>query len=57
MFWFAGKLGRGRGCALKRGASPGVGYTEMDDRDAWKAELLRKLKAAGYEVDWRKALA
>jgi hypothetical protein len=29
----------------------------MDDRGAWKAELLRELKAAGYEVNWGKALA
>jgi hypothetical protein len=35
----------------------GVRFTDMDDRGAWKAELLRELKAAGYEVDWGKALA
>jgi hypothetical protein len=35
----------------------GVGYTEMDDRGAWKTELLKELNAAGYEVDWGKALA
>jgi predicted nucleotide-binding protein len=63
MFWFAGKLGRDRVCALKRGDVEmpsdfaGVGYTDMDDRGAWKAELLRELEAAGYAVDWRKALA
>jgi len=63
MFWFAGKLGRQRVCALKKGDVEmpsdfaGVGYTEMDDRGAWKTELLRELDAAGYEVDWRKALA
>jgi predicted nucleotide-binding protein len=63
MFWFAGKLGRDRVCALKKGDIEiptdfaGVVYTEMDDRGAWKAELLRELKAAGYEVDWGKALA
>jgi predicted nucleotide-binding protein len=63
MFWFAGRLGRQRVCALKKGDVEmpsdiaGVGYTEMDDRGAWKTELLRELNAAGYEVDWGKALA
>jgi predicted nucleotide-binding protein len=63
MFWFAGRLRRNRVCALKKGDIEmpsdfaGVGYTDMDDRGAWKAELLRELKAAGYEVDWGKALA
>jgi predicted nucleotide-binding protein len=63
MFWFAGKLGRGRVCALKKGDIElpsdfaGVVYTEMDERGAWKAELLRELAAAGYTVDWKKALA
>jgi predicted nucleotide-binding protein len=63
MFWFAGKLSRQRVCALKKGDVEmpsdfaGVGYTEMDDRGAWKTELLKELDAAGYEVDWRKALA
>jgi predicted nucleotide-binding protein len=63
MFWFAGKLGRDRVCALKKGDIEmpsdlvGVGYTEMDDRGAWKTELLKELNAAGYGVDWQKALA
>jgi predicted nucleotide-binding protein len=64
MFWFAGKLGRDRVCALKKGDVEmpsdfaGVGYTEMDDRGAWKQELLRELQAAGYtKIDWGKALA
>jgi hypothetical protein len=36
----------------------GVGYTDMDDRGAWKQELLRELQAAGYNnLDWGKALA
>jgi hypothetical protein len=62
MFWFAGKLGRARVCALKKGDVDmpsdfaSVGYTEMDDRGAWKHELLRELKAAGYKIDWEKAL-
>ena len=63
MFWFAGKLGRGRICALKKGDLEiptdfaGVVYTDIDDRGAWKADLLRELETAGYAVDWRKALA
>jgi predicted nucleotide-binding protein len=64
MFWFAGKLGRDRVCALVKGEIEmpsdfaGVGYTQMDDRGAWKAELLRELEAAGYEnLNWGKALA
>jgi predicted nucleotide-binding protein len=63
MFWFAGKLGRQRVCALKKGEIEmpsdfaGVGYTDMDERGAWKAELLKELNAAGYKIDWEKALA
>jgi predicted nucleotide-binding protein len=64
MFWFAGRLGRDRVCALKKGDVEmpsdfaGIGYTDMDDRGAWKAELLRELQAAGYKnLDWGKALA
>src|SRR5262245_31489183 len=46
MFWFAGRLGRDRVCALIKGDVEmpsdfaGVGYTEMDDRGAWKAVVL-----------------
>jgi predicted nucleotide-binding protein len=64
MFWFAGRLGRDRVCALKKGDIEmpsdfaGVGYTEMDDRGAWKHELLRELQAAGYNnLNWGQALA
>jgi predicted nucleotide-binding protein len=63
MFWFAGRLWRTRVCALKKGEVEipsdfgGVVYTEMDDLGAWKTELLRELKTAGYTVDWLKALA
>jgi len=63
MFWFAGKLGRQRVCALTKGDVEmpsdfaGVAYTKIDDRGAWKTDLLRELTAAGYEVDWGKALA
>lgn len=63
LFWFAGKLGRACVCALRKGDVEipsdfaGVVYTEMDDRGAWRAELLRELQNAGYTVDWAKALA
>jgi predicted nucleotide-binding protein len=63
MFWFAGKLGRKRVCALKKGNIElpsdfaGLAYTEMDERGAWRAELLRELAAAGYAVDWARAMA
>ena len=62
MFWFAGKLGRKRVCALKKGEVElpsdfaGVGYSVMDHAGAWKAALLRELEAAGYSIDWPKAL-
>lgn len=63
MFWFAGKFGRSRVCALRKGDVElpsdfaGVGYVEMDGRGAWKMELLKELTAAGYTVDWKSALA
>jgi predicted nucleotide-binding protein len=63
MFWFAGKLSRQRICALKKGDLEiptdvvNIVYTDMDVLGAWKAKLLRELKAAGYEVDWDRALA
>lgn len=64
MFWFAGRLGRSRVCVLVKGKIEmpsdfaGIGYTEMDDRGAWKAELLRELQAAGYKnLNWGNALA
>src|SRR5262245_31902326 len=62
MFWFAGRLGRDRVCALRKGDVEmpsdfaGVGYIEMDDRGAWKGLVLKELETAGYEVDWKKAL-
>ena len=35
----------------------GVVYTDMDERGAWKGELLKELTAAGYTVNWGRALA
>jgi hypothetical protein len=63
MFWFAGRLGRNRVCALVKGDVEmpsdfaGVGYTDMDDRGALRPELVGELAAAGYTVDWAKAMA
>jgi predicted nucleotide-binding protein len=63
MFWFAGRLGRKRVCVLVKGDVEmpsdiaGVGYAIMDDHGAWKSVLLKELDAAGYSVDWKKALA
>ena len=62
MFWFAGRLGRDRVCALRKGDVEmpsdlaGILYVEMDDRGAWKSELLRELAKAKYDVDWGNAL-
>jgi predicted nucleotide-binding protein len=63
MFWFAGALGRDRVCVLKKGDIEmpsdfaGVGYIDMDDRGAWRMELAKELKAAGYQGDWMAAMA
>ena len=64
MFWFAGRLGRDRVCALIKGDVEmpsdvaGVGYTAMDQHGGWKTRLLQELDAAGYKnLDWKKALA
>ena len=62
LFYFIGKLGRERVCALKKGEleipsdSGGVVYVAMDDAGAWKQSLLRELEEAGYSIDWKKAL-
>ena len=64
MFWFAGRLGRDRVCALIKGDIEmpsdfaGVGYTPMDSHGGWRNKLLQELDAAGYtQIDWKKALA
>jgi predicted nucleotide-binding protein len=63
MFWFAGKLGRERVCVLVKddvempSDVAGLVYTKMDDRGAWKADLLKELTNAGYAVDWARAMA
>jgi len=64
MFWFAGKLGRNRVCALRKGDTEipsdfaGLVYTPMDDSGGWKSKLLQELDAAGYaDLNWRAALS
>jgi predicted nucleotide-binding protein len=61
--YFAGRLGRERVAALKKGDLElpsdiaGVVWTPMDPADAWKLSLARELRAAGYEFDIGKALS
>jgi predicted nucleotide-binding protein len=60
--FFAGKLGRPKVCALKKGNVElpsdyiGVVYTEFDPHDGWKQELAKELDAAKYNVDWNKVM-
>jgi predicted nucleotide-binding protein len=63
MFWFAGRLGREKVCALVKGDIEmpsdfaGVVYTPMDVHGGWKSKLLQELEAAGYDdINWREAL-
>lgn len=55
--YFAGRLGRGRVCLLRKGDVEipsdlfGVLYIELDAADGWKTQLLRELKAAKLEFD------
>lgn len=60
--YFAGRLGRGRVAALKKGDLEmpsdiaGVVWTALDAADAWKMSLARELKSAGFEFDVAQAL-
>lgn len=55
--YFAGKLGRGRVCLLRKGDVEmpsdlfGVVYTEMDGAEGWKQALVREMKAAKLSFD------
>jgi predicted nucleotide-binding protein len=55
--YFAGKLGRGRACLLRKGNVEipsdlyGVIYTDFDDADGWKLKLVREFKAAKLDFD------
>jgi predicted nucleotide-binding protein len=60
--YFMAKLGRDKVCALKRGDVEipsdfaGVIWTNYDSAGAWKKELAKELDAAGFAVDWKKAM-
>lgn len=55
--YFVGRLGRDKVCALKKGGIEmpsdyvGTVYINWDDGNAWKVELAKELRAAGYEAD------
>ena len=61
--FFIGKLGRGRVCALRTGDLElptdilGVVWTSLDNAGAWRVSLAKELEAAGYKIDWAKAMA
>jgi len=58
--YFVGRLGRDKVCALKKGGIElpsdyvGTVYINWDDGSAWKVELAKELRAAGYDVDLNK---
>ena len=60
--FFIGKFGRDRVCALTKGSPEipsdyaGVAYVSMDTSSQWKMEVVRELKAAGFDVDANKAI-
>ena len=60
--YFMAKLGRNNVCALRRGEVEipsdfaGVVWTAYDSGGAWKKELAKELDAAGFSVDWKKAM-
>jgi predicted nucleotide-binding protein len=61
--YFVGRLGRAHVCALKRGDDleipsdfEGVLYLPFDSSDGWKLGLGRELQAAGFQIDWDKAI-
>ncbi len=35
----------------------GVVWTSMDENGAWRTELAKELKAAGYQIDWNRVMA
>ncbi len=55
-----GKLGRSHVCALvkeeveKPNDISGVVYVNYDEAGAWKYELAKELRSAGYDVDMNK---
>lgn len=61
--YFVGVLGRHKVCALRRGDVEipsdltGVVYVPFDETNGWKQALGRELEAAGFQIDWKSALA
>ena len=59
--YFIGRLGRHRVCALTKGNVEipsdydGVLYIPFDESGAWKMELVKELKTAGFDVDANRA--
>jgi predicted nucleotide-binding protein len=57
MGYFIGRIGRDRVFPLKKGDLDipsdysGVVYTDFDEMGAWKMQLVRELKSAGFTVD------
>jgi predicted nucleotide-binding protein len=55
--YFAGRLGRGRACLLRKGAVEipsdlyGVIYTDVDVAEGRKVKLAKELKAAKLDFD------
>jgi predicted nucleotide-binding protein len=60
--YFVGRLGRAKVCALYGGEIElpsdwhGVIWVALDDRGAWKMELFRELRAAGFSVDMNRVV-
>ena len=60
--YFIGRLGRDKVCALKSGDIElpsdifGVVWRAFDAGGEWKANLAKKLQAAGFEIDWNKVM-
>ncbi|HHJ16777.1 MAG TPA: DNA-binding protein [Gammaproteobacteria bacterium] len=60
--YMAGKLGRGKVCALKKGDVEipsdliGVLYVEIDAAGAWRLQVAKELKVAGLGVDLNNAI-
>jgi predicted nucleotide-binding protein len=59
--YFIGRLGRSKVAALVKGKleTPndisGVVYIDLDDRGAWKMDVAKELREAGYSVDLTRA--
>ena len=61
--YFLAKLGRERVFALRKEQVEipsdymGVIYGKLDEGEAWRQELVREMRAVGYEIDWNTAMA